>query len=94
MASVSILPHEIHTVAVLVPEGAFVGQGAVGDGDVVVVVVGGEGSALVVRQRVAWQRQNVCATGSAFRKSIPFSGIRRWISVTSVCLELKTRSLA
>ena len=54
MAAVAVLPHEVDAVAVFVPEGAFVGQSAVGDGDVVVVVVGGEGPALVVDQGVAW----------------------------------------
>lgn len=35
-------------MAVFVPEGSLIGQSAVGDGDVVVVVVGGKGTSMVV----------------------------------------------
>lgn len=42
-------------MTVFIPEGALVGEGAVCDGDVVVVVVGGEGSTLVVGHGVAWR---------------------------------------
>lgn len=54
---VSIFAHEIDTVAVFIPEGASVGQGTVCDSDVVVVVIGGERSALVIGQRVTWRRK-------------------------------------
>lgn len=56
MTCVSIFPHEVDTVTVFIPEGAFVGQGAVGDSDIVIVVVGGEGSTLVVSHGVTWWR--------------------------------------
>lgn len=56
MTFFTIFSHEVDTVTVFIPEGAFIGQGAVGDGNVVVVVVGGEGSTLVVRHGVTWQR--------------------------------------
>lgn len=56
MTFFTIFSHEVDTVTVFIPEGPFVGQGAVGDGDVVVVVVGREGSTLVVRHGVTWQR--------------------------------------
>lgn len=52
VAVVPVPSHDVDTMAVLVPEGTLVGQGAVGDRDVIVIVVGGEGSALMVRQRV------------------------------------------
>lgn len=42
-------------MTVLIPEGALVGEGAVCDGDVIVVVVGGEGSTLVVGHGVTWR---------------------------------------
>lgn len=51
----TVLPHEVHSMTVLIPEGALVGEGAVGDGDVIVVVVGGEGSTLVVGHGVTWR---------------------------------------
>lgn len=52
VAVVSISAHEVDPVAVLVPEGTLVRKGAVGDGDVIVIVVRGEGSVLVVGHRV------------------------------------------
>lgn len=48
MAVVSVSAHEVDAVAVLVPEGSLIRQSTVGDGDVVVVVVGGEGTSVVV----------------------------------------------
>lgn len=42
-------------MTVLIPEGPLVGEGAVCDGDVIVVVVGGEGSTLVVGHGVTWR---------------------------------------
>lgn len=51
---VPVLPHQVDTVTVFIPESAFVGQGAVGDCDIIIIVVGGEGSALVVRHGVTW----------------------------------------
>ena len=50
---VAIFPHQVDAVAVLIPKGTFVRQGAVGDGDVIVVVVGGERPTLVVGHGVA-----------------------------------------
>lgn len=55
VAFFTVLPHEVDSMAVFIPEGALVGEGAVCDGDVVVVVVGGEGSTLVVDHGVAWR---------------------------------------
>ena len=52
MAVISIAPHKVHAVAVLVPEGSLVRQSTVGDGDVVVVVVGGKGTSVVVSHGV------------------------------------------
>lgn len=43
-------------MTVFIPEGSLVGQGAVGDSDIVIVVVGGEGSTLVVSHGVTWWR--------------------------------------
>lgn len=42
-------------MTVLVPEGALVGEGAVGDSDVIVIVVGGERSTLMVGHGVTWR---------------------------------------
>lgn len=55
MTFFTVFSHEVDAVAVFIPESTFVGQGTVGDGDVVVVVVGGEGSTIVVGHGVAWQ---------------------------------------
>lgn len=51
---VAIFPHEVDTVTVFIPKGAFVGQGAVGHSDIVIIVVSGEGPTLVVGHGVAW----------------------------------------
>lgn len=56
VAVVPVSPHQVDTVAVLVPESPLVGQGAVGDGRVRVLVEGGEGSAVVVGHGVTWGR--------------------------------------
>lgn len=50
---VSISSHQINPVAVFIPEGSLIGQSAVGDGNVVVMVVGGERPAVVVGHGVA-----------------------------------------
>lgn len=57
MAVVPVSPHQVDTVAVLVPESPLVGQGTVGDGRVCVLVEGGEGSAIVVGHGVTWGRE-------------------------------------
>ncbi len=49
---VSVFPHQVHTMAVFIPERSLVGQSAVGDGDVIVMVIGGEGPVLVIRQGI------------------------------------------
>lgn len=54
MTLFTVLPHEVHPVTVFIPEGALVREGAVCDSDVVVIVVGGEGSTLVVGHGVTW----------------------------------------
>lgn len=51
---VAIFPHEVDTVTVFIPKGAFVGQGAVGHSDIVIIVVSGEGPTLVVGHGVTW----------------------------------------
>lgn len=53
---VTIFPHEVDTMTVLIPKGPFVGQGAVGDSNIVIVVEGGEGATLMVRHGVTWRR--------------------------------------
>lgn len=40
MTVISISSHKVDTMAVLIPEGTLVGQGTVGDCDVIVMVVG------------------------------------------------------
>lgn len=57
MSGLSVFAVEVGPVAVLVPPRSFVRRGAVGDGDVVVSVLGGEGPALVVAQRVTWSQR-------------------------------------
>lgn len=51
---VAIFPHEVDTVTVFIPKGAFVGQGTVGHSDIVIIVVSGEGPTLVVGHGVTW----------------------------------------
>lgn len=51
---VSPVPIEVGQVAVLVPPGATVAQGAVAQGDVIVRVDGSPGLALVVGHGIAW----------------------------------------
>lgn len=53
---VPISAHQVDTMTVLIPESSFVGQSAVGDGRVCVLVIGGEGSAIVVVHGVTWLR--------------------------------------
>lgn len=48
MTVISIPSHEVDAVAVLVPEGSLIRQSTVGDGDVVVMVVGGKRTSVVV----------------------------------------------
>lgn len=45
---ISISSHEVDTVTVFIPEGTLVGQGTVGDCDVIVMVVSGEWTTVVV----------------------------------------------
>lgn len=45
-------------MTVLIPEGAFVGQGAISDSNVVVIVVGGERSTIVVSHGVTWENND------------------------------------
>lgn len=72
VTGVTIFSHEVDTMTVLVPEGAFVGQGAVSDSDVIVIVVGGERSTLVVSHGVTWENTDSKApkllTGSSFHQ--------------------------
>lgn len=66
MTFVTIFSHEVDAVTVFIPESTFVGQGTVGDGDVVVIVVGGEGSTLVVCHGVTWKTDR----GESSRKQL------------------------
>lgn len=50
---ISISSHEVDTVAVFIPEGSFIGQGTVGDSNVIVMVVSGEWTTVVVGHRVS-----------------------------------------
>lgn len=52
MAGVPIFPHQVDTVTVFIPKSSFIRQGAVGDSDVIIIVIGGEGAPLVVYQGV------------------------------------------
>lgn len=57
MVVISISAHQVDSVTVLVPEGSLVGQSTVGDSDVVVMVVGGERSAVMVSHRVPYENR-------------------------------------
>lgn len=45
---ISISSHEVDAVAVFIPEGALIGQGTVGDSNVIVVVISGEWTTMVI----------------------------------------------
>lgn len=49
---VSVSSHQVDSVAVLIPERPLVRQGAVGDGNVVIMIVGGKRATVVVRHGV------------------------------------------
>lgn len=55
MTVISISSHEVDAVAVLIPEGSLIGQGTVGDGDVVVMVISGEWTTMVVCHGVTYK---------------------------------------
>lgn len=55
VSGLAVLAVEVGPVAVLIPPSPFVGEGTVGHGDVIVPVLGGEGSALVVGEGVTWK---------------------------------------
>lgn len=57
MTVVSISSHEVDTVTVFVPEGSLVGQGTVGDGNVIVMVISGEGTTMVVGHGVTYDNR-------------------------------------
>lgn len=79
MSGLAVFAVEIGPVAVLVPPGSFVRQGTVSDGNVVVSVFCGEGSALVVAQRITCDQRK--GKGSALNISTSICGIaaeRRW----------------
>lgn len=71
---------EVGPVAVLVPPGSFVGQGAVSDSDVIVSVFCREGSSLVVAQRVTWVwRRNTAFNISGYPATQAYGRIMaRW----------------
>lgn len=58
VTGVTVFSHEVDTMTVLIPEGAFVGQGAVSDGNIIVIVIGGERSTLVVSHGVTWENMD------------------------------------
>lgn len=62
---VTIFSHEVDTMTVLIPEGAFVGQGAISDSNVIVIVVGGERSTIVVSHGVTWENNDSKAPQTA-----------------------------
>lgn len=55
MPVVSPVPVEVGQVAVLVPPGAAVAQGAIAQGDAIVRVNGSPGLALVVGHSIPWR---------------------------------------
>lgn len=55
MTVISVSSHEVDTVAVFIPEGTLIGQGTVGDSDVIVMVVSGEWTTVVVCHRVPYK---------------------------------------
>lgn len=57
MSGLAVFAVEVGPVAVLVPPGPFVRQGTVSDSDVIVSVFRGEGPALMVAQRITWDRR-------------------------------------
>lgn len=91
----SVFAVEVGSVAVLIPPGSFVGQGAVGDGDVVISVFGGEGSALVITQRITCcavvfsYPQLVEVLGVSDGESVVV-GVNRFLAVSHVDAELVT----
>lgn len=64
VAVVSISSHEVDTVAVLVPECSLVGQGTVGDSDVIVVVIRGKWTTVVVCHGVTYRDRGVIQCAS------------------------------
>lgn len=55
----AVLPVEVGPVAVLVPPGALVGHGTVGNCNVIVSVLGGERAPLVIAEGVPWTKTHV-----------------------------------
>lgn len=66
MPVVSPVPIEVGQVAVLVPPGAAVAQGAVAQGDVIVRVDGSPGLALVVGHSIAWRTSTLFSNEHCF----------------------------
>ena len=56
VSRLAIFSIQVGPMAVFVPPGSFVGQSTVGHGDVIVSVLGGEGTALVIAQPVPCDR--------------------------------------
>ena len=54
MTVISISSHEVDTMAVFIPEGSLIGQGTVGDSNVIVMVVSGEWTPVVIGHRVTY----------------------------------------
>lgn len=50
---VAVSSHQVDSVAVLIPERSLVRQGTVGDGDVIIMIVGGKRTTMVVGHGVA-----------------------------------------
>lgn len=87
---ISISSHEVDTVAVFIPECPLIGQGTVGDSDVIVMVIGGEWTTMVVGHRVTYkdtqqkgrerQPNKVCYHWHKYQRSIfklPFNLITK-----------------
>lgn len=68
MSGFAVFSIEVGPVAVLVPPGSFVGQGTIGDGDVIVSVFCRERPALVVAQRVTCDQRRETEKAAESRK--------------------------
>lgn len=73
---VPVSAHQVDTMTVLIPESSFVGQSTVGDGWVCVLVIGREGSAIVIVHGVT-----CCSTVSFYLQLVATLGVSHTESV-------------
>lgn len=78
---ISISSHEIDTVAVFIPEGPLIGQGAVGDSNVVVVVISGKWTTMVVGHRVTYKDTQQRESGLNEQFSVCYEQMNRMCNV-------------